>query len=63
MNFEAFLSNTETRNHSHSWGQIQLISGGILEMEAQGTRFLALAWRSSLALLQAPFFALWPPDY
>ncbi|MFA0071776.1 AraC family transcriptional regulator, partial [Vibrio breoganii] len=25
MNFEAFLSNTETRVHSHSWGQVQLI--------------------------------------
>jgi hypothetical protein len=34
MNFEAFLSNTETRTHSHPWGQVQLISGGILEMEA-----------------------------
>ena len=50
MNFEAFLSNTETRNHSHSWGQIQLISGGILEMEAEGTRFLA-----------PPHLAIWVP--
>nr|WP_216602178.1 helix-turn-helix transcriptional regulator [Vibrio pectenicida] len=50
MNFEAFLSNTETRMHSHPWGQVQLISGGILEMEAQGTRFLA-----------PPHLAIWVP--
>nr|WP_252724488.1 helix-turn-helix transcriptional regulator [Vibrio hepatarius] len=50
MNFEAFLSNTETRIHSHPWGQVQLISGGILEMEAQGTRFLA-----------PPHLAIWVP--
>ena len=50
MNFEAFLSNTETRIHSHPWGQVQLISGGILEMKAQGTRFLA-----------PPHLAIWVP--
>ncbi|WP_428773466.1 AraC family transcriptional regulator [Vibrio sp.] len=50
MNFEAFLSNTETRTHSHAWGQVQLISGGILEMEAEGTRFLA-----------PPHLAIWVP--
>ncbi|WP_038173142.1 AraC family transcriptional regulator [Vibrio pacinii] len=50
MNFEAFLSNTETRMHSHPWGQVQLISGGILEMEAEGTRFLA-----------PPHLAIWVP--
>ncbi|WP_070965067.1 AraC family transcriptional regulator [Vibrio sonorensis] len=50
MNFEAFLSNTETRIHSHTWGQVQLISGGILEMEAEGTRFLA-----------PPHLAIWVP--
>lgn len=50
MNFEAFLSNTETREHSHTWGQVQLISGGILEMEAQDTRFLA-----------PPHLAIWVP--
>ncbi|USD43912.1 helix-turn-helix transcriptional regulator [Vibrio sp. SCSIO 43135] len=50
MNFEAFLSNTETRVHSHPWGQIQLISGGILEMEAEDTRFLA-----------PPHLAIWVP--
>ncbi|MDP2589833.1 AraC family transcriptional regulator [Vibrio splendidus] len=50
MNFEAFLSNTETRVHSHSWGQVQLISGGILEMEAESTRFLA-----------PPHLAIWVP--
>ncbi|MGR5252227.1 AraC family transcriptional regulator [Vibrio astriarenae] len=50
MNFEAFLSNTETRVHSHAWGQIQLISGGILEMDAEDTRFLA-----------PPHLAIWVP--
>ena len=50
MNFEAFLSNTETRVHSHPWGQVQLISGGILEMEVEGIRFLA-----------PPHLALWVP--
>ncbi|ENM5786252.1 helix-turn-helix transcriptional regulator [Vibrio metoecus] len=50
MNFEAFLSNTETREHSHAWGQVQLISGGILEMEAEDTRFLA-----------PPHLAIWVP--
>ncbi len=50
MNFEAFLSNTETREHSHEWGQIQLIAGGILEMEAEDTRFLA-----------PPHLAIWVP--
>ncbi|MHC6529372.1 AraC family transcriptional regulator [Vibrio sp. V39_P1S14PM300] len=50
MNFEAFLSNTETRVHSHAWGQVQLISGGILEMEAEDTRFLA-----------PPHLAIWVP--
>ncbi|MGY5617678.1 AraC family transcriptional regulator [Vibrio cincinnatiensis] len=50
MNFEAFLSNTETREHSHHWGQVQLISGGILEMEAEDTRFLA-----------PPHLAIWVP--
>lgn len=50
MNFEAFLSNTETRVHSHPWGQVQLISGGILEMEAEDTRFLA-----------PPHLAIWVP--
>lgn len=50
MNFEAFLSNTETRTHSHEWGQVQLISGGILEMEAEDTRFLA-----------PPHLAIWVP--
>ena len=50
MNFDAFLSNTETRVHSHDWGQIQLISGGILEMHAENTRFLA-----------PPHLAIWVP--
>lgn len=50
MNFQAFLSNTETRPHTHPWGQVQLISGGILEIEAEDTRFLA-----------PPHLAIWVP--
>ncbi|MDC0611432.1 helix-turn-helix transcriptional regulator [Vibrio sp.] len=50
MNFEEFVSNTETRIHSHPWGQVQLISGGILEIDAQNTRFLA-----------PPHLAIWIP--
>lgn len=50
MNFEEFVSNTETRVHSHPWGQVQLISGGILEIDAQDTRFLA-----------PPHLAIWIP--
>lgn len=50
INFDAFVSNTETRVHSHPWGQIQIIAGGILEMEAEGTRFLV-----------PPHLAIWIP--
>lgn len=50
MNFDAFLPNTETRVHSHTWGQVQLISGGILEIEADSVRFLA-----------PPHLAIWIP--
>ncbi|OAN11286.1 AraC family transcriptional regulator [Photobacterium jeanii] len=38
---EVFLPNTSTSTHSHSWGQLQLISGGILELNAEGKRFLS----------------------
>ena len=38
---EVFLSNTSTLKHRHSWGQLQLISGGILELNAEGKRFLS----------------------
>lgn len=48
--FDAFRSNTETRSHFHQWGQLQLISGGILELNAQGKRFLA-----------PPNLAIWVP--
>lgn len=48
--FDAFRSNTETRSHSHLWGQLQIISGGILELEAEGHRFLAPS-----------HFAIWVP--
>jgi len=51
MNFEEFVSNTETRVHSHPWGQVQLISGGILEINAEETRFLA-----------PPHLAVWIPE-
>ena len=39
--YDAFRSHSETRLHSHNWGQLQLVSGGILELNAQGERFLA----------------------
>ncbi|MGF1692076.1 AraC family transcriptional regulator [Photobacterium kagoshimensis] len=38
---EVFLPNTSTLKHRHSWGQLQLISGGILELNAEGKRFLS----------------------
>ncbi|MCL9780611.1 helix-turn-helix transcriptional regulator [Vibrio sp. S4M6] len=50
FNFDAFLPNTETRIHSHPWAQVQLIRGGSLEIEAEGTRFLA-----------PPHLAIWIP--
>jgi AraC-like DNA-binding protein len=50
FNFDAFVSNTETRSHKHSWGQIQFISGGILEMQVESTRFLV-----------PPHLAIWIP--
>ena len=48
--FDAFRSNTETRAHSHLWGQLQIISGGILELKSGGQRFLAPS-----------HFAIWVP--
>ena len=39
FNYEAFLPNTVTPKHQHSWGQLQLISGGIMELHAAGQRF------------------------
>ncbi|WED24468.1 helix-turn-helix transcriptional regulator [Vibrio sp. JC009] len=50
MNFDAFRENTETRQHSHSWGQLQIINGGTLELNAEGMRFLA-----------PPHLAIWVP--
>jgi AraC-like DNA-binding protein len=50
MNFDAFLENTETRQHSHDWGQLQIIKGGTLELNAKGVRFLA-----------PPHLAIWVP--
>ncbi len=50
FNFDAFLSNTVTRNHAHTWGQVQIIRGGMLELNAEGTRFLA-----------PPHLAIWVP--
>ncbi|MFB2679951.1 AraC family transcriptional regulator [Shewanella mangrovisoli] len=41
FNYEAFLPNTITPKHSHTWGQLQLISGGIMELHAAGQRFLS----------------------
>jgi AraC-like DNA-binding protein len=39
--YDAFRSHSETRLHSHNWGQLQLVSGGMLELNAHGERFLA----------------------
>lgn len=41
FNYEAFLPNTITPKHRHNWGQLQLISGGIMELHASGQRFLS----------------------
>ncbi|GAB6260971.1 helix-turn-helix transcriptional regulator [Photobacterium sp. R1] len=38
---QAFLPHTTTPRHKHPWGQLQLISGGILELNAEGKRFLS----------------------
>ncbi|GHA64852.1 helix-turn-helix transcriptional regulator [Photobacterium aphoticum] len=38
---EVFLPNTTTPNHSHPWGQLQVINGGILELKAEDKRFLS----------------------
>ncbi|USD68071.1 helix-turn-helix transcriptional regulator [Vibrio sp. SCSIO 43136] len=50
LNFDAFRSNTVTREHAHTWGQLQIIRGGMLELNAEGTRFLA-----------PPHLAIWVP--
>ena len=50
MNFDAFRENTETRLHSHAWGQLQVINGGFLEIYAEDTRFIA-----------PPHLAVWVP--
>ncbi len=50
MNFDAFNSNTVTRKHCHVWGQLQFIRGGMLELFADETRFLA-----------PPNLAIWVP--
>lgn len=50
MNFDVFRENTETRQHSHRWGQLQVISGGSLEIYAEGERFIA-----------PPHLAVWVP--
>lgn len=36
FNYEAFLPNTVTPKHQHVWGQLQLISGGIVGYMLQG---------------------------
>lgn len=38
---EVFLPNTSTPNHCHSWGQLQIINGGILELKTEKKRFLS----------------------
>lgn len=39
--YEAFLPYTITPKHQHTWGQVQLSSGGIMELHAAGQRLLA----------------------
>ncbi|MDB1126163.1 AraC family transcriptional regulator [Vibrio algarum] len=50
MNFDAFRENTETRLHAHEWGQLQVVTGGSLEIIAEETRFIA-----------PPHLAVWVP--
>ncbi|UGA57815.1 AraC family transcriptional regulator [Vibrio sp. VB16] len=50
MNFDAFRENTETRLHAHKWGQLQVVTGGSLEIVAEKTRFIA-----------PPHLAVWVP--
>ncbi|ELR66273.1 Transcriptional regulator, AraC family [Photobacterium marinum] len=38
---EVFLPNTTTPRHSHPWGQLQFIKGGILELTTKSKRFLS----------------------
>ncbi|KLV03748.1 AraC family transcriptional regulator [Photobacterium aquae] len=38
---EVFLPGTTTSSHSHPWGQLQIINGGILELRTQDKRFLS----------------------
>jgi len=38
---EVFLPKTTTPRHSHPWGQLQLINGGILELTTDEKRFLS----------------------
>ncbi|WP_299022476.1 helix-turn-helix transcriptional regulator [uncultured Photobacterium sp.] len=38
---EIFLPNTTTPKHSHPWGQLQFIKGGILELTTEKKRFLS----------------------
>lgn len=48
--FDAFPSNTETRSHHHPWGQLQIITGGLLELHIQDQRYLS-----------PPHLAIWIP--
>ncbi|MCE9687578.1 helix-turn-helix transcriptional regulator [Shewanella sp. AS16] len=36
-----FSPNTTVPMHSHAWGQLQLVSGGILELDVEGKRYLS----------------------
>ncbi|MFD2176171.1 AraC family transcriptional regulator [Veronia pacifica] len=47
-----FLSGTFTRDHSHSWGQLQLIRGGIMEVKVGDKRYLSPSQ-----------FAIWVPPH
>lgn len=50
MNFDVFRENTETRLHSHAWGQLQVVTGGSLEIVVEKRRFVA-----------PPHLAVWIP--
>ncbi|MBA4503060.1 AraC family transcriptional regulator [Marinobacterium marinum] len=41
--YQQFSPDTLTPMHSHEWGQLQLSRGGLMELEAQGQRFMSLS--------------------
>ncbi|WP_039035239.1 AraC family transcriptional regulator [Shewanella sp. ECSMB14102] len=41
--YQQFSPDTLTPMHSHTWGQLQLSRGGLMELVAQGRRFMSLS--------------------